>query len=336
MNKFPSRCLWSTTASASIVALSLACAPIWAQTSASPSAAWPNKPITIVVPYPAGTGFDSIIRPVAAAMQKKLGQKVNVDFRPGANGSIATGAVIRSEPDGNTVIMQSLGPVVLNKLLYKQLPYDPQKDLVPVAKIGEFPLVLIVNSQVPANNLQELVAYAKANPGKLNQSNTGIGSQAHLTALLLERVAGITLNIVPYGTSSRLTDLLSGRTDLVTETPTQYLPHIASGKLRALAVLGPKRADFLPNVPTSAEAGFPGVESEGWAALFGPRGIPEERLHLLNQVVNDYLKSDEAREHLARLGLVPSPMTPGQLGDLVTREFSIWTPLIKERNISLQ
>ena len=296
---------------------------------------WPTAPIRLVVPYAVGGPFDALARMLATAISKEVGQSVLVDFKPGANGAVGVTSVVRAT-DGHTVLLVAGPPVVQNKLLNKNLAYDPQRDLTPIAKVARSPMMIVANSKVPARSLKELVDYAKANPGKLSAANVGAGSLAQLSELMLEKEAGVDLNLVPYATGQRLTDLLSGEVNMTIDMPGSYMPHVAAGKLRAIAIMGKKRAEFIPGVPSTAELGYPGLVAEAWVGLYGPANFPAANVEKLNAVVTTYLKSPQAREQFPRmLALEPDPSSPEELRQHMASEFAQWGPLIRGANIRL-
>lgn len=297
---------------------------------------WPVKPVKIILPYPAGGGADPVARLIGQALGARIGQPVVVDFRPGANGAIGATAVAHAAADGYTLLFVPAPPVVHNKLLYRNLPYDPERDFTPITKIGESPMLIVVNPKVPARTLPELVAYAKANPGKLKVAHVGVGSMAHLTDLLIERQAGIKLTLVPYATAQRMNDLLSGEIDMIVDLPAAYLPHIATGKLRAIAVMTKSRFPTMPDVPTAAESGFPGLLAEGWYGLYGPKELPRDIVARINQAVGDYLRTPEGAAQMLQHALAVTPTTPEAHVDFLKQEYEKWGPIIRDAKISLE
>ncbi|MDB5856857.1 MAG: hypothetical protein JWQ76_546 [Ramlibacter sp.] len=298
--------------------------------------AWPDKPIHLIFPYPAGGGGDPLARMVGSAISKGVGQPVLVDFMPGANGSIGTGFVARAPGDGYTLLFTSGTTVVQNKLLRKNLGYDTERDLTPIARFADQPMLVVVNpAKVPATNLQQLVAYAKANPGKLNVSTPGVGSLGQLAAVLLERQAGVKVNLIPYNTGKRLIDLLSGDIDMTIDPPTPYLPYLPTGKLVPIAVMSTARSETLPNVPTTVEAGYPQMITTAWFGVWGGRDMPRDVVLKINAAMNEFLASADGRAQLARYALVPTPTTPDALREQVRQELEKWAPIIRDANISI-
>jgi tripartite-type tricarboxylate transporter receptor subunit TctC len=316
--------------------MALAAAALACTFSAAQAQAWPDKPIRLIFPYPAGGGGDPLARMVGAAISKGVGQQVLVDFMPGANGSIGTGFVARAPGDGYTLLFTSGTTVVQNKLLRKNLGYDTERDLTPIARFADQPMLVVVNpAKVPATNLQQLVAYAKANPGKLNVSTPGVGSLGQLAVALMERQAGVKMNLIPYNTGKRLIDLLSGDIDMTIDPPTPYLPYLPNGKLVPIAVMSTARSETLPNVPTVGEGGYPQMITTAWFGVWGGRDMPRDVVLKINAAMNEFLASADGRAQLARYALVPTPATPDALRAEVRQELEKWAPIIRDANISV-
>jgi len=312
------------------------CSLALAATGAALAESWPAKPIAIVVAYAAGGGADAVARLLAQELSKKLGQQVVVDNRPGAGGNIGTAAVARAAPDGYTLLLSPPGPLINSKLLYKSLPYDPDRDFTPVMKLVESPFAILVNPAFPASNVSELVAYARANPGKLNVGTVGTGSTGHLLNLMVQYHTDTRLNIVPYkGSSQVVTDLLAGRLDMTIDYPSTYFGHIAQNKVRAIGTLGSTKSELLPEAQTFAEAGWPAIEAVGWFGLLAPRATPPDVVARLNREVTDILKMPEVREKLLPMGYVPQPSTPEQLGRMIASETSRIATIVESANLSL-
>jgi tripartite-type tricarboxylate transporter receptor subunit TctC len=304
-----------------------------AQTDQSALAqAWPNKPISLVVPYAAGGGLDGMARLLANDLTQRLGQQVIVDIRAGANGTIGTNYAAKATPDGYTFLLDPGGPIVNAPFLVKDLPYDPERDLVPVTKIADSSVVVLANPKFPAADMTGLIAYAKANPGKVLAANVGVGSGGHLAALLLEQQAGIRFTHVPYtGTGQMMKDLISG------EVPINFnffgpgiAPAVDSGSLKVLAIAGTKVPAALQakNVQTAPEAGFPKYLVEGWFAMFAPKGVPEEILAKMHAAVTSYLMTPAAKEKLLELGLDAAPTSSADLAKFIGEERKTWSNLI--------
>jgi tripartite-type tricarboxylate transporter receptor subunit TctC len=298
---------------------------------------WPSKVITMIVPFPAGGSTDALARRLANDMGEKLGQKIVVDNRAGAGGNIGAALVAQAKPDGYTILFTTPGPGANNKLLYKSMPFDPEKDFTPIAVIAESPLVIVANAQTSINTMPELIAYSKAHPGELNAGNPGNGTLGHIATALLSHQTGIKLTAVPYrGTAPLITDLLGGQVQLGFDFMPAYIPHIEAGKVRALAVTTSKRSDLLPDVPTVKESGVAGFEAVAWYALEGPKNLPADIVGKLNAAANEFLNAEAAKAALKTLGMSGVGGTPAALTDLISRELAKWAPIIKEADIRME
>ena len=294
-------------------------------------APYPTKPIRIVVPFPAGGTTDILARAVAQKLTETMGQTVVVDNRPGAGGNIGAELVAKSPPDGYTLLMGTVGTHAINASLYAKMPYDHVKDFAPVILVAGVPNVLVVNPSVPANNVQELIAYIKANPGKVNFASSGSGTSIHLAGELFKTMAGVSMTHVPYkGSAPAVTDLLGGQVQLMFDNLPSALPHIKAGKLRALAVTSTQRASALPDVPTVAEAGLPGFDATSWFGLLAPAGTPKDVVAKLNAEVAKWLASPEAREKLASQGAIAAGQSPEDFTRHIAAETAKWQKVVKE------
>jgi len=297
---------------------------------------WPAKPVSIVVAYAAGGGSDAVARLLAQELGPRLGQQVVVENRPGAGGNIGTAAVAKGAPDGHLLLLTPPGPIINSKLLYKSLPYDPDRELVPVARLVESPFAILVRPDFPAADLRELVAWAKANPGKLNVGTVGNGSTGHLLNLLIEHHTGTRFNIVPYkGSSQVITDLMAGRLDMTVDYPSTYVGQIESRKVRPIGTLGTTRHELLPGVGTFSEAGFQGVEATGWFALMAPRGTPPAVIQRLQKEVSEVLAQPETKAKLVPLGYSPAVLSADATRQLIERESQRLGAIVKAANLSL-
>jgi tripartite-type tricarboxylate transporter receptor subunit TctC len=318
----------------------LAAAAIWLLAVGAPAPAaepWPTRPVTILCPFAAGTSTDTLMRLINASLSRRFGQNFIVEDRPGATGNIAAGTVARAAPDGYTLLIGTVGPMVNNKFLYKDLDFDPDRAFAPIVLLAYSPLIIVGSPKVPVKNLMELVDYAKTHRGTLDAGTVGVGSQAHITVQLLNKLAGISIGHVPYRiTSQALPDLASGDLQLSIQYVPTFVPNVQSGMLTGLAVTSAKRMPELPDVPTVAESGFPGFEANGWSALFAPAGTPADIINKVNQGVNDFLQSDDGRKALAKIWMTPLGGTPRQLADYIASENAKWGPIIKQANIVLQ
>jgi tripartite-type tricarboxylate transporter receptor subunit TctC len=307
--------------------LALAAAVCFAA-SAIAQTAYPSKPVRVVVAFTAGGTTDILARAVTQKMSETLQQPFVIDNKPGGGGNIGTEFVVRAPPDGYTLIVNSVGPIAVNQSLYKNLGYDPLTDLVPVVQIADVPNVLVVNPDVPAKTLEEFIAYAKANPNKLNYGSTGVGTSSHLSSYMLSKRIGADTLHVPYKGANALTDLLAGRIQFMFATIPSVITHIKAGKLRAVAVSSIQRSRSLPEVPTVAERGFPGFAAGSWFGFFAPKGTPAPVVALLNKAVNDALPSLEAQ--MVREGADPVGGTPAQFGNFTREEFEKWKQIVKD------
>src|SRR5690349_19535134 len=298
---------------------------------------WPTRPVTVICPFPPGISTDLITRAVATYLSDKLGQQFVMRNRPGANGSVGAGAAAKATPDGYTFVVATLGPIVANRFMYKTMSFDSERAFAPVVLLGSSPLIIVGSPKIPPANLRELVAYAKNNPGKLNAGTVGHGSQAHITLELINKLAGTSIVHVPYRIATQaLPDLISGDLQVGFNYIPTFVPAVQEGTIRGLAVTSLKRLSDLPDVPTADESGFPGFEATGWHALFAPAGTPHEIVDKVNGLVNAYLKSDEGKAQLRKLGITPLGGSPGDLAAHLDRERAKWGPIIKEANITLQ
>jgi len=307
----------------------LACALTAGLTLAVPARAddYPTKPVRVVVAFTAGGTTDMLARSVSQQLAQRFKQSFVVDNRPGAGGNIGTEFVVRSPADGYTMLVNSVGPISINQTLYKKLNYDPLTDLVPVVQIADVPNVLVVHPSLPVKSFEEFVAYAKANPGKLNYSSTGVGTSSHLSGFMLTERIGTQATHIPYKGADALNDLLSGRVQFMFATIPSVMPHIQAGKLRALAVSSAKRSRSLPDLPTVAEKGFPGFEAGSWFGFFAPKGTPQDVIAKVNQAVNEALPSLQAQ--MIREGADPVGGSPKQFGDFTRKEYVKWKAVVK-------
>ena len=308
--------------------LILVCAATaWAQ-------GYPTKPIRIVVGFPPGGGNDIIARMVGAKMQESWGQSVVIDNKPGANSIIAAELVAKSAPDGYTLLVNATGGMSVNPVLYAKLPYDPLRDFVPISMVGSFPLVLAVNPSVPANSVQELVAYAKANPGKLNYS---AGSTAFQVATeMFKQMTGVDVRHIPYkGSAASITAVIAGDVQMtIVDTP-PLVPQLKGGKVRAIAVTSAKRSAAMPDLPAIAES-VPGYEMVLWRGVFAPAGTAREVAEKLNAEVVRIVGLPDIREKLGGLGVEPIGNTSEQMADWIRREIARYGPGVKAAGIKAE
>ena len=303
--------------------------------AAEDAASYPSRPVTIVVGFAPGGPTDIIARLVANHLSKALGKPVIVENKPGGGSNIATEQVVRAAPDGYTLLVETIANAT-NMSVYKKLNYDTQKDLAPIVQFMASPSVLVVNPQVPARSLQELLALAKSQPGKLNYASTGVGGSPHLAGEMLKYRAGIDAVHIPYkGAGPALNDLLAGNVTMGFMTSLGLVPHVQAGKLRALAAASPKRIPELPDVPTMAEAGLPDFHVLSWNGLAAPAGTPKPIIDKLNREVNKILSMPEVRKQLQTLGGDPIGGTPEEFARFVDKEIKQWGAVVKSANFSL-
>jgi tripartite-type tricarboxylate transporter receptor subunit TctC len=296
---------------------------------------WPSRPVTIVMPFPPGGGSDALARALAVEFSEKIGGRFIVENRAGAGGNIGGAAVARAEPDGYTFLLATNGPGAVNKLIYKDMQYDPERDLAPIGLVSEIPAMISASPHAPVKTFAEMVAYAKANPGKLSFGSPGNGTLGHIIGVLVQLQTGIRLNHIPYRGSGPLTsDLLGGQVNLASDFMATYAALVNDGRLNGLAILSKARNDQVPNVPTIKEVGV-SIEGSGWCALFAPVGTPADIIEKLNTLTNAFIKTDKGKAQLKGFSMTPAGGTPQELRDFVTAELAKWRPVIKEANITI-
>ena len=312
------------------IAALIACAP------ASAQSAYPAKAMRIIVAYtPAGT-TDILARALGQKFTEAFSQPVIVDNRPGANGNIGTEIAAKAPADGYTLLMATAATHAINPTLYPKLQYDAANDFAPISLVATVPNIVVVANSVPAKNLKELIAYAKANPGKLAHGSPGIGSTGHLSAELFKSMTGITMTHVAYkGSAPTLQDLMSGQLQVVIDNIPVYLPQVKAGKIRALAVTTAKRSPAAPELPTVDEAGVKGYEASTWFALFAPAGAPAEVVAKLSGETQRILNLPDVRDRLLGLGAQPAGCTPEELAAFVKSETAKWAKVIRSANVTL-
>ena len=308
-------------AAAALASLAVLVAPAAAQP-------YPNRPVKIIVPTPAGGPVDVMARLLANALPPVLGQNVIVENRAGAGNTLGSKVAAAADPDGYTLLVSAASGLIMSPMVYKSAGYD-ENSFAPIALVAETPQVLVAHPAAPFSNVAELVAYAKANPGKLNYSTGGAGTLPHLTAELFKQLSGTEIVHVPYkGGGPALTDVVAGQIQLTFDTVGTSLQFIRDGRLKALAVSNPTRLAELPDVPTMPELGYPAINSGAWVALLAPLGTPPAIIAKLNQATNDALKSTTMREPLARLGAQLRGGTPQDLARHMRAEHDKWGPIV--------
>ena len=292
--------------------------------------AYPNKPIRLIVPYAPGGATDIISRAVAIELTKTLGQAVNVDNRPGAGGNLGSEMVARSAPDGYTLLTSASSLHGITPFLYKKLNYDPNKDLLPIIVLAGFANVLVVNPSVPANSVKDVIALAKAQPGKLTCASSGSGSTIHMSCEMFKQMLGLEITHVPYkGSGPAVTDLMGGHVNLMFDNIPSAITHIRSGKLRALATTGARRSPTLPDLPTVVETGVPGYESTAWFGIAAPVGTPREIIARLNADGQKAVRAPEFVKRMTDLGYEIVGGTPEQMASMIQDEYKRWGPIVK-------
>jgi len=311
---FQSLCLLSTLAATSCVL----------------AQSWPTKPVTLMVPFAPGGTTDIVARPFAQALSQELGQPVVVENRAGAGGTLAAGVAAHAAPDGYTLFVATVAHTMATSL-YKQLPYDFEKDFVPITILATVPNILVVNPSVPAKSVRELIDYAKANPGKLAYGSAGNGSTEHLSAELFKSMAGVDMVHIPYkGGAPMMADLIGGQIQLAIETSGSAAPHIKAGKVRALAVTTSARSPAFPEVPTLAESGLKGYDVTTWYAILAPRGTPQEIAAKLYNASVKILGTPDMKQRLEQFGGEPGGLTPEQFAAFIKSETAKWAKVVKE------
>ena len=298
---------------------------------------YPNKPIRLVVPYVPGAGNDIVGRLLAGKLTESWKQQVVVDNRAGGSTIIGAEIVAKAPPDGYTILFAADATLSINPSLFKKLPYDAEKDFVPVIFLATSPFILTVNSSLPVKTVQEFVAYAKSNPGKLNFGSVGLGSQHHIAGELLNKRAGLNMTHIPYkGSAQAMPDLLGGRIQCYFTGIVVAGPHLKSGKIRALAIASEKRSPEMPDLPTFAESGFPGFEIGFWFSLVAPAKTPNEIITKLNAELNRILKLPDVQKSLTDQGFEIKGGTPADLSAHVKADIARWAKFIKETNVRVE
>ncbi|MDB5804143.1 MAG: hypothetical protein JWN73_1465 [Betaproteobacteria bacterium] len=318
------------------VALACAFALLCSAPAVLHAQAYPNKPIRLIVPFPPGGGNDVIGRAMAQKLTERFGQQVVVDNRAGANGIVGLQALMQSAPDGYTLGVGAAGPMAVNPSLYDKLPYDPVKDFTAISNMVNFPLLLVAHPSLPAKNVKELIALAKAKPGTIYFSSPGSGNSGHLAGELFNTMAGVKTVHVPYkGQGPALADLLAGQVQLLYSSIPSVMPHVQTGRLRALAIGSAKRIPSLSEVPTIAESGVPGYEAYSWVGMIGPAHMPRELTQRLSREVNDALKQKDFNDKLNSEGALPDGNTPEQFTVYIKAEIDKWGAVVRSANIKV-
>ena len=326
---------WSrrTVVGALMAAGALCGAPAFADAAAD---AWPSKPVRVVVPFPSSGATDLISRVIAQRVSQDLGQQFVIDNKPGAGGTIGAAEGVKAAPDGATLLFTTSSTHAISPHLMPRLAYNVEKDFTPIAHVADAASVLLVTPSLPVKNVQELIAYAKANPGKLNYATSGNGTIVHLNALEFSARAGVKLTHVPYkGTAQSITDLVAGQVHILFDSIPTGMPHVTSGRLKALAVTSLQRSSLAPELPTIAET-LPGYSSVTWFGVYGPAGMNPALVSKINAAFNKAIQNPEVATALAKLGAEPAkPGTPAQFHSMVKADSARWAKVIKDNDIKL-
>ena len=308
----------------------LSALPLAALPGLAAAQAFPAKPVRLICPFPPGGAVDIASRAVAAEMSKTLGQPVTVENKPGAGGNIGGAEAARSAPDGYTLFMTTSGISAINPVLYRKMPFDPNKDLIPVSALVSLSNVLVVHPSVKANSVAEVLALVRASPGKVTYASSGSGTSIHMSAEMFKHLTGTDIVHVPYkGSAPALTDLLGGQVQMMFDNIPSALPHIKAGKLRALATTGPRRDPALPDLPTVAEAGVPGYEAGVWFGLAVPAGTPADVVARLNAEAVKATRSPDFVRRMSELGYLILGTSAEQMASMQRAEQARWAPVVK-------
>jgi tripartite-type tricarboxylate transporter receptor subunit TctC len=310
-----------------------ACAALAFALTAPAFAAWPDKPVTLIVPWAPGGSTDILARMLSEHLTKDLGQPFIVENKAGASGNIGSNMVAKAKPDGYTLLVGSMSTHAMNQSLYTTMPFNGVDDFTPISLLAYVTNTMVTNPSVPANNVKDFIAYCKAHPGQINYASAGPGSTNHLSAALFEKATGCKMTHVPYkGGAPAVLDTVAGQTQLLFSAGTQTLPHVKAGKLKLLAVTESKRSALLPNVPTVAET-VPGYELAVWYGFFGPKDLPTEIVKRLNTEINHVMALPDVREKMGAMGVEVVQSTPESFAKTLRQDTDKYTKLIKELNI---
>jgi tripartite-type tricarboxylate transporter receptor subunit TctC len=304
------------------------------QAAAGPEQAYPNKPIRLVEPQAAGSSVDVVARMIAERLTGILGQQVIVDNRAGASGLIGSELVAKAPRDGYTLLVGNVGPITILPSLYKKMPYDPLKDFAPVSQETALPFVLFVSASLPVNSVKELVALAKAQPGKLNYGSGGVGGGLHLVAEMFAHIAGVNIVHVPYKDINQLVpEMSTGRVQMTFYTIPNFLPHVKAGRMKVLVIASQKRFPLLPQVPTSAEVGMPDLIASSWHGILAPAGTPQAVIRKLNQAIVQALAAPDLRENLVNQGAEVIGSSPQQFAQFLREDMERWRKVIVDAGV---
>ena len=306
-------------------------------TGGAAAQAYPAKPVRLIVPFPPGGGVDFIGRIIGKGLSERLGQQVTVDNRPGANAILGLEILKNAPPDGYTIAAASAGPLTVNPHIYRKLAYDTLRDFTPISNMVNFPLLLVAHPSLPVKNVRDLIALAKARPGEITYSSPGSGNSGHLTAALFDSMAKIKTVHVPYkGTAPAVVAVLSGETQLTWSSIPTILPHVRSGRVRALGVGNKERLAALPDFPTIAESGVPGYEGYAWGGMIGPANMPKDIVARLNKEIGVVLGQKDVIDNMLAQGTVPTPSTPEEFTAYMKSELKKWGDVVKLAKIQAE
>lgn len=316
----------------------LGVASLVAASVASQAQTWPERPVRLVVPFPAGGATDLVARVIAQRVSKDIGQQVIVDNKAGAGGTIGSAEAAKSTADGYTLLLTTSSTHAISPHLMSKLPYDPIRDFTPIAHLADAASVLLVTPSLPVKTMAELIDYAKKHPGELNYASSGNGTIVHLTTEAFKAQAGIFITHVPYkGTALAIPDVIAGSVQVLIDAIPSGMPHVKSDRLRALAVTGEKRSALAPELPTVAEAGLPGFSSVTWFGLYAPRGMKPELVARVHEAFEKAAHAPDVVESLAKLGVEPSPPgSPAKFAAMVSADSQRWARIIRERKITIE
>jgi tripartite-type tricarboxylate transporter receptor subunit TctC len=297
---------------------------------------YPSRQITLIAPWPAGGAIDALCRTIAPELAERLGRSIIVENRPGAGSVLGVAAGLKASPDGYTLTMGGSGSLAISATLNRSLPYDPRKDVEPIAFMGQVPFILVVNPSLPVHSISDLINYAKENPGKLSFASGGPGSPHHLLAELLKAMTGIEMPHVPYkGSAPALTDVIAGHVPLLFSDTIPSLPMIREGKVRALGVSTARRLPSAPDIPPLAEVGLPGFDGSGWGMMIAPAGTPRNVVTKVYSAIREVQDLSDIQQQIVRLGMVPhiSP-PPEKLRDIISSEIELWAKVIRQAGLA--
>ena len=298
---------------------------------------YPNKPIRLIVPFPASGATDLLARAIAQKVGTNMGQQIVVDNRPGAGGAIGSDMAAKAPADGYTLLIATTSTHSIGPYINPRLPYNTETDFTPISQVAIATNVLVVPNSLPVKNVKELIDYAKKHPGELNYASSGNGTVVHLTAEAFKAQAGVFITHIPYrGTALAVPDLISNKVQILFDSIVSGLPHVKDGKLKALAVTSLKRSPLAPEIPTVSESGLPGFESDTWFGIYGPKQMPAELVNRLNAEFNKAIQSPDVKERLGKLGAEPVGGTPAQFATMVKKDSARWGKLIKDRKITVE